>query len=147
MENYTHKVILIPHKIILLFLILIYYIVQVKIHFMKTLNKIQLKSVLGGDELRKLRNEICYSQEYMAKQLGITQSTYQRLESGEIKISVDRFIKISEILNNSKNIFFTQNDNDLIIINKMSDEIITLNEIIESQKNHIKNLELLIKHN
>ena len=34
----------------------------------------------------------------MAKMLGISQSTYQRLESGNIKISLERLLKIAEVL-------------------------------------------------
>lgn len=43
-------------------------------------------------ELRRLRDED------MAERLGISQSTYSRLEKGEIKLDVERLRKIAEIL-------------------------------------------------
>ncbi len=71
-----------------------------KPHIMKKgnlLSRKELRVILGGEDLRKLRNEVCLSQEYIAAQLRLAQSTYQRLESGEIKISLERLIKIAEI--------------------------------------------------
>lgn len=72
----------------------------------------EMRKVFGGKDLRKQRDELCYSQEYMANQLGLTQSTYQRLESGEIKISLERWIKISEILQ-KPNEKFTSSSNQI----------------------------------
>lgn len=103
------------------------------------LNRIEMKKVLGGDELRKLRHEVCYKQEYMANQLGISQSTYQRIESGEIKISLERLIKISEILNKPIENFSNENKNE----GKSDpyDELNSLIEIILRQEIYIKEME------
>ena len=46
-------------------------------------------------QIRELRN---YSQEYMAQELGISQSTYARIESGTVIPKVDRLQRIAEIL-------------------------------------------------
>lgn len=57
----------------------------------------ELKEILGGDEIRKQRMELCYTQEYMANKLGISQSTYQKIESGSTKLSMDRIFEILSI--------------------------------------------------
>lgn len=42
------------------------------------LTRKEMKNIYGG-EIRKFRAELCYPQEYMADQLGITQSAYYKL--------------------------------------------------------------------
>ncbi len=65
------------------------------------LSRQQMRRVFGGEDLHKIRNEVCYTQEYMSKKLGISQSTYQRIEFGEINISLDRLSEISVIFDKS----------------------------------------------
>ncbi len=48
--------------------------------------------------IRKLRNEKGYSQEYMAYRLGITQSTYCKIEKDDRKINFENITKIAAIL-------------------------------------------------
>ncbi len=48
--------------------------------------------------IKKRRNEMQYSQEYMANQLGISQPAYANLENGETKLNTKRLEKIAEIL-------------------------------------------------
>ena len=49
-------------------------------------------------KIRKRRNELDYSQEYMAQQLEISQPAYAKLESGDTKINIKRLERIAEIL-------------------------------------------------
>lgn len=49
-------------------------------------------------KIRKRRNELEYSQEYMAIQLEISQPAYARIESGDTKINIRRLEKIAQIL-------------------------------------------------
>ncbi len=49
-------------------------------------------------KIRKRRNELQYSQEYMANQLGISQPAYANLENGETKLNTNRLEKIAKIL-------------------------------------------------
>ena len=49
-------------------------------------------------KIRKRRNELDYSQEYMASQIGISQPAYAKLESGDTKINIKRLEKIAAIL-------------------------------------------------
>ena len=51
-----------------------------------------------GINIRKLREKKGFSQEYVAQELGINQSTYGKLERENTKISIDRLLRISEIL-------------------------------------------------
>lgn len=51
-----------------------------------------------GYKIKKIREIKNISQEYMAEQLGITQSAYSLIESGKANISRERLHKIAEIL-------------------------------------------------
>lgn len=48
--------------------------------------------------IRKIREIKGYSQEYLAKELGVSIKTYSRVESGQSRLPVSRLDKISEIL-------------------------------------------------
>jgi DNA-binding XRE family transcriptional regulator len=50
------------------------------------------------DSLREKRIRIGYSQEFMAYCLNINQATYQKIESGKLKLKADCLIKVSIIL-------------------------------------------------
>jgi len=49
-------------------------------------------------KIKKRRNEMQYSQEYMASKLGISQPAYANLENGETKLNTKRLEKIATIL-------------------------------------------------
>ncbi len=89
------------------------------------------------------RDEVCYTQEYMSKRLGIAQSTYQRIESGEINISLERLTKISAI--------FDKTIDDLLSGDKkknkedVESELECLRKIINRQEKYIVSLEEIIK--
>ena len=85
-----------------------------------------------GINIRKLIEKKGFSQEYVAQELGINQSTYGKLERENTKINIDRLIKISEILDediasfldlNSKNTFHQTNQgNGYSYVENMSNE-------------------------
>lgn len=57
--------------------------------------------------LKRIRIEKGYTQEYMAEKLGYKdKSGYNHLENGNVKLSVDRAIKIAKILEVDPAIFF-----------------------------------------
>ena len=64
------------------------------------LTKQEMREVVAdvGNDIRQARDEKCYSQAYMANQLGITQSAYYKIEAGAVKITIDRLEQIAEIL-------------------------------------------------
>ena len=51
-----------------------------------------------GQKIKSLREKRNYTQEYMAEQLGITQSSYSKLEQDKSDLPVSRLFKIAEIL-------------------------------------------------
>jgi transcriptional regulator with XRE-family HTH domain len=53
------------------------------------------------NNLRKLRREKDYSQEYMALELGISQKAYTNFENGKIELKQEKIILLSKILNTS----------------------------------------------
>lgn len=58
--------------------------------------------------LKKIRLEKGYTQEYMAKRLGYKdKSGYNHLENGNVKLSVERAMKLSKILEVDPAVFFT----------------------------------------
>lgn len=50
-------------------------------------------------KIKRYREARNFTQSYMAEQLDISQNTYSKLESGTIKLTVDRLTQISSILN------------------------------------------------
>jgi len=51
-----------------------------------------------GFTIRRTREQKGYSQEFMASQLNISQASFARIESQEIKLSIERLQKIADIL-------------------------------------------------
>lgn len=112
-----------------------------------------------GDNIRNIRENLGYSQEYMASQLGLSQQAYSRIEKRPEKTSLEKFLEISAILQVSLNSLINENDNFIQnnfnqnggnvasqmhinsateayekLINKMNDEISFLRSIIETYK-------------
>ena len=59
-----------------------------------------------GFNIKRIRDKKGYSQEFMAARLNISQASYARMESQEIKLSIDRLQKIAEILETDISTFF-----------------------------------------
>lgn len=85
-----------------------------------------------GQRIKKIRESRNYTQEYMSDKLNISQNTYSKIETGGIKLTVDRLKQISdvlemsieEILNNETQTFNFHNSN----IEKFYGYIETLHE-------------------
>lgn len=54
--------------------------------------------LLKTEQIRKVRREKDFSQDYMAEVLGLSQSQYSRIENAECSIDIDKANKIAEIL-------------------------------------------------
>ncbi|WP_439697012.1 helix-turn-helix domain-containing protein [Mucilaginibacter sp. AW1-7] len=50
-----------------------------------------------GSKLKKLRDQSGFSQEYVANELGISQSTYFKLESQQIRLTVERAKQLAKL--------------------------------------------------
>jgi len=107
--------------------------------------KNEMKDINAGSNLRRFRNERCYCQEYISSQLGLSQSTYQRIETGEIKISLERLKKIALILDKPIEAFLK----DIILDNYEIEKKVLVNEnewnlmkkVILQQEKRIEELE------
>jgi len=51
-----------------------------------------------GQNIRKIRREKDFTQEYMAFEMGISQKAYSDIENSKVKINLEILTKISEIL-------------------------------------------------
>ncbi|MBE5322224.1 helix-turn-helix domain-containing protein [Pedobacter sp. MR2016-19] len=111
-----------------------------------SLTRSELKNVYHGN-IRKYRDEKCYTQSYMANQLGIGQSAYQKIESGDIKISMERLTEIANILGKPINVFIEGNEGKSEIVKIHHDvqtaeaEYDLMRKIILQQKKQIGELE------
>jgi transcriptional regulator with XRE-family HTH domain len=108
------------------------------------LKKDEMRAVQGNN-IRKYRNEKCYTQEYMASELGIGQSAYQKIESGEVNLSTDRLVQIASILGKPVEAFIK--DGPLTLeqngqqADSISKEIALMQKIILQQEKRIEELE------
>ena len=58
----------------------------------------EFNAVHIGQKVKKLRELRNYTQNYMAQEMGITQSAYSKMELGESEITYSKLERISEIL-------------------------------------------------
>ncbi len=114
-----------------------------------------------GNKIKKLRELKNLTQSHMASELGITQSTYSKIEIGEIDLSFTKLEKISEVLGMSPEEIFTFNEsmvfnvmhnlngNNGFVINKgatevevqlYKDQISTLKEEVQHLKKIIETI-------
>ncbi|WP_051691633.1 helix-turn-helix domain-containing protein [Pedobacter borealis] len=105
---------------------------------------------ISGEDIRKYRDEKCYTQAYVANELGIGQSAYQKIEAGEVKISIERLIKIANILDKPIEVFINDGDKSKKLDNNdvnadkitiSAREFDLMNKIILQQERHIIELE------
>lgn len=71
-------------------------------------------------KIRNYRKNKGYSHDFMALELNISPSTYTKIERNEVKLSLERFLQISQILEVSPSLFL-ENQNKQIIIQNNSD--------------------------
>ncbi|WAC42684.1 helix-turn-helix domain-containing protein [Pedobacter sp. SL55] len=90
--------------------------------------------------MRRYRDERCLSQEYMASKLGISQSTYQKIETGRVNVTKERLIEIANILGKEMEDFLPNSRKNTID----KSDIDALKEIIALQATEIKELKLLL---
>lgn len=61
------------------------------------------------EKIRIKRLEKGLTQEYLAMKLGIDTATYGRIERSQIKLTIDRFIEISNTLETNPSYFLMRN--------------------------------------
>ncbi len=109
------------------------------------------------EKIAQQRSKKGYTFENMAYELNITPAAYRKIETGETKLSVERLMKISEILNedlsslldiDTKNVFNNQSNEGngyVEVINNDYKDIIkdikeTYDKVIQSKDEQIKML-------
>lgn len=96
-----------------------------------------------GRKIRSLREQRGYSQEIMAKELGISQPSYARLEQKDDRISVTRLQKIARILDVPA-VQFLNDSNEIANtasafgLENMNQDIVNL--FLQSQFEHVQTL-------
>ncbi|OYQ41588.1 hypothetical protein CHU92_04325 [Flavobacterium cyanobacteriorum] len=97
-----------------------------------------------GNRIRNLREQLGYSQENLALELGITQPSYARLEKQDERISIIRLIQIADILKTTVAELIGEKTQK--VINQQNSEsshaynVDTINTIINADKEHIATL-------
>lgn len=81
------------------------------------------------EKLKEARKEKGFSHENMASELGISQASYTNLERNEAKLSVERLLKISEILEKPTYYFFEANPNNIYYNQPMAENSIGMQHI------------------
>lgn len=61
--------------------------------------------------LRDIRDKYGYSQEYMANELHISQSTYHKIEAGEIRLPVERAKQLAKLYHIESSYFLENTEN------------------------------------
>jgi transcriptional regulator with XRE-family HTH domain len=103
-----------------------------------------------GRKIKTKRHEMNYKQEFIASELGISQTALSRMENGEEDISVIVLLKLSKILNTHISYFIAESLNVLTINTsneriKLIEEMLSKNEkLIEQHVKVIKQQEDLI---
>ena len=98
-----------------------------------------------GARVKKLREERGIKQEYIADEMGITQSSYGRLEKNDNRLTATKLIKIAEILNVSVSVFFGEKANNIIHENKGDNAQAQIGTLVQQDKEHIESLKEEIK--
>ncbi|HEY2583898.1 MAG TPA: helix-turn-helix transcriptional regulator [Mucilaginibacter sp.] len=63
---------------------------------MRSANDFKIKGIISN--IRNIRESKGYSQFYLATKLGISQNAYSKIELGYSSITLDRLLKIADIL-------------------------------------------------
>lgn len=96
--------------------------------------------------IRKNRNSKGFSQDYVAAKMKISQTTYSRIESGKIKIDVDRLVELSKVLEVSPNqLLFGSNENKLLNGNHHDKLMEDKHESVDSELSSLRNEVLVLK--
>lgn len=94
-----------------------------------------------GSKIRGLREKLGYSQEYMAAQLDVSQSSYGRLEQLDDRLTISVLKKIAEIL--KVNIATLIDEKSSKIINQSNNETANaynVDTLVNSDNNTIESL-------
>jgi transcriptional regulator with XRE-family HTH domain len=87
------------------------------------------------NRIRKKRDELSYSQAYMAEQLSMTPQNYQQIEAGATKLTLDRIEQIATVFNLNANELISESNH---FQNDMSGKVEGSNNI--GSINYVENI-------
>lgn len=90
--------------------------------------------------IKKIREDKGLSQEYMAMKLGISQSTYTKVERGEVNLYVDRLLKIIKIFDVGLAKIFDEDKQNMFTVNSYDSSSNTNLQIVENMYNDNKDV-------
>ena len=93
-----------------------------------------------GDNIKKIRELKNYTQEHVALELGLSQATYARIESGETIPKIDRLQRIAEILEVDISTLLNSN-----VFNIIFNATANQSGYIQNQTNNSVDIELIRK--
>ncbi|QNL49782.1 helix-turn-helix transcriptional regulator [Olivibacter sp. SDN3] len=93
-----------------------------------------------GAKLKKLRDENGYSQEFVASELGISQSTYHKLESEQIRLTVERAKQLAKLYDIDPEYFFSTEASAIYYNNGQGNYHNSINSTIETYDNRTGDL-------
>jgi len=99
-----------------------------------------------GTRIRKIREESGIKQETMAAEMGITQSSYGRLEKDDNRLTAVKLQQISEILKVSVSVFFGEKAVNVIHENKGDNAQAYIGTLVQQDKEHIQTLKNEVLH-
>ncbi len=107
--------------------------------------------MIVGQKIKKIRELKNLTQDYVSEKLGITQSSYSKLENGEVDIPLERLRQISELLGLKPEDILSFDENMVfnIMYNKTGNGFV-INHVSENEKRlyeeQIKTLKAEITH-
>jgi transcriptional regulator with XRE-family HTH domain len=88
-----------------------------------------------GQKIKKIRELKNLTQEYVSEKLGVSQSNYSKIESGEIDIPIERLEQISKVFNLRPEDILTFDENMVfnVMYNKTGNGFV-INQVSENEK-------------
>ena len=99
-----------------------------------------------GTRIKKIREEHGIKQEFIASEMGITQSSYGRLEKDDNRLTAVKLQQIAEVLNVSVAIFFGEKAANVIHENIGDNAQAHIGTLVQPDKEHIQTLKDNILH-
>jgi len=87
------------------------------------------------EKIRTIRQSKGLTQDYVAGRIGIDTVNYGRIERGQAKLSIDRFVEITKILEVNPSMFFEKNKEK-----QNNDMLLLLNKIYETEVQILKQI-------
>ncbi|OOR87805.1 transcriptional regulator [Moraxella caviae] len=98
------------------------------------------------DNIRKLREQKQWSQEYMAEQLGLSKNGYAKIERGESRPSLDRLEQITAVFGISMTDLFNDERQSITLISENSQHSSNYYNSDQALARENEKLQLILNH-